>query len=401
MAIFPGRTGRRRRVLNEEVLSASSSHVALRAAGTPRFAEEQPPRYSEAASVENHPQITDFIPRRFGTFAMMAVVALLSTVALEAMHLYAGRVAAVLGTWATAPIDLTAPGNLGSWLSAVLLLLGGLTCLLVYSIRRHKIADDRGRYRIWLAASAMCLLLSVSSVAPWHRLLAAAAAHYTPWAVLRESAFAWVLLAGLPLGWIAVRVLVDMWESKLATSAFVATLLCYLTAVAGRLGWLPAVGPVTVPMAVAGATLIGHWMLLLAAVGYARFVVLDAQGLIATRTTRPRDHQDARTKDRQATRSRTVQETREMSQKALRAGRGAGASDVDEDQDSYGGSIKAFRRQQKMASRSGGAAAETEWVDGTQPDPADYDDGPDGRQRKLSKSERKQLRKLKARDRAA
>ena len=31
MVNFPGRNGRRRRVLNEEVLSASSAHVALRA----------------------------------------------------------------------------------------------------------------------------------------------------------------------------------------------------------------------------------------------------------------------------------------------------------------------------------------------------------------------------------
>lgn len=387
MANFPGRTGRRRRVLNEEVLSASSSHVALRAVSAPRSNDPHAPRYGEAASVENHPQITDFVPRRFSTFAMVAALALLSTIALEAIHLYCGRVAAVLGSWATAPLDLTAAGSLAAWLSAVLLLLACFTCLLVYSIRRHKIADDRGRYRIWLAASAACLLLSVASVAPWHRLLAAAAAHYTPWAALRESVFAWILLAGLPLGWIAVRVLADVCESKLATSALVMAIACYLTAVAGKLGWLPQIGPVNEPMATAGATLMGHWMLLLAVVGYARFVVLDAQGLIAVRS--PLSRAKSESADR---------ETKRVSQQALRGD----AYESDDDDYAYAGSVKSFRRRQKTARRSGSATArQTEWIDGSLPGPPEDDDGPAPRQRKLSKSERKRLRKLKARERAA
>ena len=52
MLSFPGRNGRRRRVLNEEVLSASGTHVALRALADDRDARHDAPRYSDAAGVE-------------------------------------------------------------------------------------------------------------------------------------------------------------------------------------------------------------------------------------------------------------------------------------------------------------------------------------------------------------
>lgn len=397
MAIFSGRTGRRRRVLNEEVLSASSSHVALRAVGEASSSHEDAPRYGESASIENHPQITDFVPRRFGTLAMIVVLGLASTAALEVMHAYAGRVAAVVGPWAAASIDLTASGSLATWLSAALLLVSSVTCLLIYSLRRHKIADYRGRYRIWLAASAACLMLSVDSVAALHRLLAAAAVHYTLWTALREHAVWWLALGGIPLGWIVLRVLVDVSESRLATSALVLSVAAYLTALAGFLGGLPIVSVEIEPMATVGATLAGHWLLLLAVVCYARFVVLDAQGLIPVRIPR------RRTKSDQS--GRRLQTARDMLDSGRRSTRvpGDGRPQDDEDELSTLVDAKTFRRQQKQGSarRSASATSKpTQWIDGSEPGSADDDDS-QPRPRKLSKSERKRLRKLKARGRAA
>ena len=73
MFSLPGRNGRRRRVLNDEVLSASSSHVALRAMADGRESSQAAPRYSDAAGVENHAQVTDFIPRRYRTIALVVL----------------------------------------------------------------------------------------------------------------------------------------------------------------------------------------------------------------------------------------------------------------------------------------------------------------------------------------
>src|SRR5262252_8477665 len=71
MVNFPGRSDRRRRVLKEEVLSASAR--AKSRSNDRDDAGEDAPRYSEAAGVENHPQVTDFVPRRYSTIAMLGL----------------------------------------------------------------------------------------------------------------------------------------------------------------------------------------------------------------------------------------------------------------------------------------------------------------------------------------
>ena len=45
-----------------------------------------PPRYSEAAGVEHHPQVTDFFPRRFRTIGALAAVGVAATAVIEALH---------------------------------------------------------------------------------------------------------------------------------------------------------------------------------------------------------------------------------------------------------------------------------------------------------------------------
>jgi len=381
-------------VLKEDVLSASSSHHVMRAVGR-NATDEQAPRYSDAASVENHPQVTDFVPRRFRAIAVVVALGLASTTVLEVLHTYVGRLSSVLGPWATAAIDLTASGSLAAWLSAVLLLMASATCLLIYSLRRHKIADFRGRYRIWLAGAAACLLLSIDSVAALHRLLAVAATHFTHWTALRADAVWWLALGVIPLSWIAVRMLLDVSESRLASSAFVASIAAYVVATFSYLGWLPAVDPLREPMVTVGATLVGHWLLLVTTVSYARFVVLDAQGLVLVRTSR----RSSRSKSNQAHGlSQADQESTAMGTRPTDTDRRDDRSGEDEDVPLVS-DMKSFRRQLKNTKRSSGS---TQWIDGSESDlPAEVDDAPDSGHRKLSKSERKRLRKLKARDRAA
>ena len=66
--------------------------------------------------------------------------------------------------------------------------------------------------------------------------------------------------------------------------------------------------------------------------------------------------------------------------------------------------MKSFRQQMKNAKQSAPSPSnQSPWVDGSEPDVRDDDDddGPGPNGRRLSKSERKRLRKLKARDQAA
>src|SRR3954463_7734056 len=118
MVNFPGRNDRRRRVLKEEVRSASASRATLRAA-----VADDAPRYSDAAGVENHPQITDFVPRRYSTIALLGMFGVAASATTAALHYFALPMAASRGINSSAAFDLAARGNLNEWLAAVVLFI--------------------------------------------------------------------------------------------------------------------------------------------------------------------------------------------------------------------------------------------------------------------------------------
>jgi hypothetical protein len=284
MVNFPGRD-RRRRVLKDEVLAASNNHSAMRAAAD--ASADDAPRYSDAAGVENHPQVTDFIPRRYRTIAILVMIGVGTTTVLAALDYFAGAIAQASGARAVNAIVMTAPGSLASWLSAVLLLIASGTCLLTYSIRRHRIDDFRGRYRVWLGASIVCLTMSANSVTGLHQTLADILSHATGWAALRDGAAWWLMVPGLPVAWVLFRALFDVRECRFAAALALVAVTSYAISAASFLGLSPTADPQARALAVGTTLLAGHWFVLAAAVSYARFVVLDAQGLITARRPQP------------------------------------------------------------------------------------------------------------------
>ncbi len=382
MANLPGRD-RRRRVLKDEVLSASNSYANFRAAD----GDDEPsnaPRYSEAAGVENHPQITDFVPRRYSTIAILVVMGAGLTAALAALHYFAMPIAAVSGMRSVAAIDLTSSGSLGAWLSAVVLLLASATCLLTYSIRRHRIDDFRGRYRVWFLAAVACFVASADSVAGLHQIAADTLSHFTGWTALRDGAVWWMLLAGVPIGWVVLRALFDVRENRVAAALLIAALGCYTMSAVSYLGFARIADPQMRSIAVGGTLLMGHWLILASAVSYARFVVLDAQGLITVRR-RAVAKRAAKEGSAKIAKESAPQPTPKPAATIFSA---AGIS----------------RPTTLQTAKT--AADSSRWLDGSRPESKRYeDDDEDGDSsdgdRKLSKADRKRLRKLKAQGRAA
>lgn len=380
MVNFPGRNDRRRRVLKEEVLSASSSRAALRAESDSDSAN-QVSRYSEAAGVENHPQITDFVPRRYGTIALLVLVGAAVTALTAAIHYFVLPIAVSRGMTSTAAFELGARGNLTEWLAAVVLFVASGFCLMTYSIRRHRIDDIRGRYRVWLGAALACLVLSANSVTGLHQVLAEVLGQFTGWTILRDGAVWWLAVAGIPLAWVFFRVLLDTRECRVGAALLVGALICYVVSAARFFGYGPIVEARIAPVLVAAPLLLGHWLVFAAVVAYARFVVLDAQGLVTVRRR-------AQTK-RPARDSSTKKSSSPKAQPAATTTLSLAA-------------VELARQNSQSARRPSDSS---QWVDGSRPERKHYDededdDSPDGG-RKLSKSERKQLRKLKTQNRAA
>jgi hypothetical protein len=339
------------------------------------------PRYSEAAGVENHAQVTDFVPRRYRSIALLIAVGGLTTAVLGSLHFFGTPIAGALGETEIATLKLMAPGSMGAWVAAVVLFVASAASILVYSIRRHRIDDFRGRYRLWLFTAAACLIASANSVTGLHNLLASSLGYLTGWTALRSGAIWWLVLAGLPLVWIALRSIVEVRESRLAASLLVTAVCCYVVAAATALGAVSLSEQRAESTVVGAALLVGHWMTLAAILSYARYVILDAQGLVAEK---PR-----------IVGKRKTQKPSKF------------ANDSSSEQSVAPSTLSTaefIRRKQLAAQNAESPVASGEWVDGSRPERDPYDDGDDDEStdgRKLSKADRKRLRKLKLQNRAA
>jgi hypothetical protein len=355
MVNLPGRSDRRRRVLKEEVLATSNTNAVSRTAGA--GSTNNQPRYSDAAGIENHPPT------------------------MSAMHFFAMPIAMASGMQSIAALDVLSPGSLAAWLGAVVMLLACGMCLLTYSIRRHRIDDYRGRYRVWLGAALGCVVVSANSVAGLHQVAADVLGHFSGWTALRGGAVWWLLAAGIPIGWIVFRALLDMRECRVAAALLFFALTSYAASTLAFLGFAPIADPRIATLIVGAPLLLGHWLTLAAIVANARFVVLDAQGLVAAKRRSP------------AKRSSSTSSAKSPAAKA-EATVAKPVSLL---------SVGGYSRPAPQPAKT--PADASRWVDGRRPERENYDDDEDddssGDDRKLSKSDRKRLRKLKAQNRAA
>src|SRR5688572_32698211 len=124
-AIF--RSQRRRRVLQDE---------AKRGGQCAPPPVQEGARYTDAAGVENHPQITQFIPRRYRTYVFGLVLAAAAIALIESLHVWAGVMAQSIGGGPLAAFDLAAGGGLASWFAAIVLVVVAAVAWMVYTLRR-------------------------------------------------------------------------------------------------------------------------------------------------------------------------------------------------------------------------------------------------------------------------
>lgn len=343
------------------------------------------PRYSEAAGVEHHPQITDFIPRRYRTIATVVFAGAAVTSALSAFEFFILPRPTMQSLPNAGTLGVSGAGGFASWISAVLLLIASITCAITYSIRRHRIDDFRGRYRVWRGATLACLMMSAISVTGLHHFIAAGMTHLAGWSALRDGAVWWFALPGLPMSWVGIRALLDARDCRLATSLLLAAVICYAAAAITFLGVVPLANPQVQTIAVGASILMGHWFLLAGVISYARYVILDAQGLIPVRTRVAVKRADA-----------DEMELEEL-EKLTRP------TPVAPNETRTAASHSSRPTQQPAKS----TADETRWVDGSRPERRRYDsDENDDEEstasdRKFSKADRKRIRRLKSDGRAA
>ncbi len=423
------RDERRRRVILEETGAygprTTDTDVAERARSRPR----QPlRRYSDDTLATRQPRLIDLIPRRRWTLTVLAL-ALLSIVAgLEALY---GKVAIGATPWTTdelPAINLLRDGNVGQWFCAVLMGASAVVGWVIYLVRRHRVDDYRGRYRMWYWVVPLLVLASLDRIANVQGTLWTVMYKgiKIPWPEASQDVWQWLTVSFLMAA--SLRVALEIRGSRLALTAWTMATFGFVGLLLFERGWFSLPSDLRTSMAVSSLTMTSHALTFLGLVLYARHVCLEASGMDAaprrTRSKRTRPSAERPSDGNRTTEAPSPSERRrrvrgkvlrtdsahakagkesagEANGKRRAAGRAASqpAAPSKSEKTAPAGTPHRSKtakkkalvgRVQPTAQRAAGLAHD---------DPGDLDDDDQTSQRKLSKSERRRLRKQRRRER--
>ncbi len=270
------RDDRRRLLFNAELHQggANGSPARSQTTGQGTLTEKKGPLYGPEA-LDEQPRVTDLIPRRLPAYLLLLLAGAGAVCGMEALRAWAPKLLEA----GAANADLVARA-LGRWFSSATLLAASATAVLVFAVRRYRTDDYRGCYRIWLWAALCWFAMSVDASGGLRDGFRNLMVQLTGTALHRNGDAWWAVPYLLVLGAVASRLLVDMRPARLSTAAMAAAVACLTAGVCFQAGW-GTLGNVGWAAALErSAEVFGCWMLLLAALLHARYVVLDAEGLI-------------------------------------------------------------------------------------------------------------------------
>ena len=233
--------------------------------------------------MDGQPRVTDLIPMRLSLYLLALVGGVAMIVGFESLYAWSLRLSALTTDGCIAAFDLDAEGSLAAWFSSTILLVAGLVAILVYMVRRHRKDDYQGYYRVWLWAAAVCFLMSVDEGSSLHEGFKELMAMVTGTRLFGDGSIWWVVPYFFLLGSVGTRLLVEMRPCRLSTAALMSTAACFGVAVLAQLGWIMPEEGARGVMVEEGAEMGGDLLLLLAMALHARYVILDAQGLLPIR----------------------------------------------------------------------------------------------------------------------
>lgn len=289
MSLFGShRDDRRRRTLAEDRLG--DTPIAPITATPKPGAKVQ--RYTDAGRCEHRRRTTDFVPRSTLSFVLTYLAALTIVAGLLVGYSALEDLTIDGLSPVTSLLDAGRGDSLASWFSSLVMLLCAAGSVLVFSIRRHRLDDYRGSYRLWLWSAAAWLVMSIDATANLHRPFSLGMAYITGWSMWPEGAIWWIGVWGTILSILALRLVIEVRGSRTAMLGMIAVMALWSTALATNYG-LPF-GTAHDALIAAGCRLAGQVTLLLSIGVYARYVLLDAEGLLPTREEKTKKEKPAK-----------------------------------------------------------------------------------------------------------
>ena len=342
------RDDRRRRVLREEVMRES----------TPRASRDTGPLardYSRAARRVSQPRIVDSIPKRVWHVWLLALLLIGAGLGCSYLEYYLAPLAK------TSPLAAhflpSAPGGVDQWLATCLLLIGAFVAYQIWSMRRYKSNDYRGAYQVWLWMAAGLLLASLEVNAHLSVFLDHYLASEFGWTrPTRYVTWSHVLMVGCGMILLA-RLMLEQRRSQSALLTMLLAAGCFV----GQFAYAdmqslveefvvePASSEASMQAPRLGLALCSQALLVVSLWCYARFVFLEAHGLLK-RVEQRRSQRTVRRRARHIRLLRAKREKREAlaAEAAAEAARNAQPADEDgqEDQGDDRAATKRRRRKQ-------------------------------------------------------
>lgn len=274
--------------------TGASSEVADQTAGAKQRRRGETTKYGEAGFRGGQPRVSELIPRSYLAMGLLFFGGLAVIAGLEAIYFYMPRLAAGTSDGSIAAFDLDGEGSLAVWFSSLLLGLAALVGLLIYSIRRFKADDYHGRYRVWLWASLIWFVMSVDEAASLHEGFKELMTQTSGTRILGDGSIWWVLAYGLVWLALGTRLCFQLTACRGAMFCFFCAAACFAGAVATQLEWLLPQNGARGIMVEEGLEMAGDLLLLLSTLLFARFAILESRGEIGgQRTPRRRERRRA------------------------------------------------------------------------------------------------------------
>ncbi|MBM3998461.1 MAG: hypothetical protein FJ297_02775 [Planctomycetes bacterium] len=283
---------RRRRVLLDESRLDTKTPVPTPSSGepaSPRWGPAGSLGYSRSAQRDRQPPVLDLIPvRAYTLFVLFLAMAAVWT-GLEAAYGQTRVVRFCEDPALRNATDLERADSVGGWYASMVWMAMSGMSLGIYVMRRYRLDDLRGRYRVWLWAAVFACGASADSVAR----LSEAGPGVLEWASGGPSArvvsrsLAPVLPSIVLVSLAALRLGLEMRRCRSATAwligAWIGAACVWIESAGARFPPGPMRG-----MVVPGIHLAALSAALFSLLVYGRFVYREAHGLIRVSARRPR-----------------------------------------------------------------------------------------------------------------
>ncbi|MBI3840270.1 MAG: hypothetical protein HY288_20295 [Planctomycetia bacterium] len=234
--------------------------------------------YATAARFDRQRRIHDLLPARYLAIALVVATGLLLVGGIELLHVWAGSLARFLKPEDTAPLELTGTRNISQWFASMLLGVIGLAAIFIYSLRRHRVDDYHGRYRIWLWTAMACMLVSLGETTDLVLFAQGVGRRVASDCGLAEG-IVWPSVLGIVLTVLGIRMVIEIRACRAALATLALGTASFLAAAAVEHGWLMSMSESAKPLVARGCWLVGYVFTFGMFLLYARHVMLEIEGL--------------------------------------------------------------------------------------------------------------------------